>query len=113
MTRFSGKVGYGNSVDQGDGVWKDVISERFYQGDVIRPIARHTNDQKVNSDLSVGNAISIVADAYANNHFFAIRYVEWRGALWEVSSVDVESPRLILSLGGVYHGETPAIPGPP
>lgn len=113
MTRFFGKVGYGNSVDQGGGVWEDVISERSYSGDVVRPSARHANDQKVNSDLFVGNAISIVADGYANNHFFAIRYVKWRGALWEVTRVDVESPRLILGLGGIYSGPTPAVPDGP
>lgn len=107
MTRFFGKVGYGNTVDQGNGVHKLVVTERDYQGDVIRPSRRYSDDQKVNSDLSVGNAISIVADGYANNHFFAIRYVAWRGALWEVTNVDVESPRLVLRLGGVYNGPTP------
>lgn len=110
MTRFSGKVGYGETVDQGEGIFDVVITERLYQGDVVRPSRRYSDDAKVNSDLSVGNAISIVADGYANNHFFAIRYVQWRGALWEVSRVDVESPRLILSLGGVYNGPTPTVP---
>ena len=109
MTRFFGKVGYGNTVDQGHGVWKEVVTTRDYQGDVIRPIARHANDQKVNSDLSVGNSISIVADGYANNHFFAIRYVEWRGARWEVTNVTEASPRLILRLGGVYTGPPPTV----
>lgn len=113
MTRFFGKVGYGNTVDQGDGIHKLVVTERSYSGDVIRPSRRYANDEKVNSNLSVGNAISIVADAYANNHFFAIRYVEWRGALWKVENIDVESPRLILRLGGVYNGQTPDPPGSP
>ncbi|MCA1806977.1 MAG: hypothetical protein LC687_03870, partial [Actinobacteria bacterium] len=57
-------------------------------------------------DLSVGNSISIVADAYANEHFFAIRYIRWAGTLWTVQNVDVESPRLVLRLGGVYNGPT-------
>lgn len=113
MTRFFGKVGYGNTVDKGHGVHDVVITERPYQGDVIRPSRRFADDNKVNSDLTVGNAISIVADGYANNHFFAIRYVEWRGALWEVSNIDVESPRLILRLGGVYNGPTPVVPSGP
>jgi len=113
MTRFSGKIGYGNTVDKGDGIYDVVITERLSKGDVIRPSRRYSDGEKVNSDLSVGNAISIVADAYANNHFFAIRYVEWRGALWEVSNIDVESPRLILRLGGVYNGPTPDIPTGP
>lgn len=113
MARFFGKVGYGNTVNKGGGVHDVVITERPYQGDVIRPSRRYSDDDKVNSDMSVGNAISIVADGYANNHFFAIRYVDWRGALWEVTNVDVESPRLILRLGGVYHGPKAAVPDSP
>lgn len=113
MTRFFGKIGYGETVDKGDGVYDLVITERNYQGDVIRPSLRYSDDAKVNSDRTLGNAISIVADGYANNHIFAIRYVDWRGALWEVVHISEESPRLILRLGGVYNGPTPPIPGGP
>jgi hypothetical protein len=45
-----------------------------------------------------------VADAYANENFFAILYVEWMGALWTISEVEVQSPRLLLRLGKVYNG---------
>lgn len=107
MARFYGKVGYGQTVDNGNGVHKDVITERSYSGDVVRNSRRLDIGEKVNDDLTVGNSISIVADAYANDHFFAIRYVEWAGFLWKVSEVEVESPRLLLRLGGVYNGERP------
>lgn len=109
MAKFYGKVGYGETVETplNSGVWVDQITERLYYGDVIKNSIRLQNNEKVNSDISVGNSISILADPYANDHFFAIRYVEWAGTLWIVSNVDVESPRLILRLGGVYHGETP------
>jgi hypothetical protein len=113
MTRFFGQVGYGETVDQGDGVHELVVTTRDYSGDVIRPGRRYSDDNKVNSDLSVGHAISIVADGYANNHFFAIRCVKWRGTFWEVTHVAVESPRLILTLGGVYNGPTPVVPAGP
>lgn len=113
MTRYFGKVGYGNTVDTGEGVHELVMTERSYQGDVIRPSRTYLQDEKVNSDPTVGNAISIVADGYANNHIFAIRYVQWMGALWEVTRVDVESPRLILRMGGAYNGPTPDVPSDP
>jgi hypothetical protein len=64
----------------------------------------------VNNDLTVSNSISIIADAYANEHFFAIRYVDWAGALWTVSEIEIQSPRLILRLGGVYNGPRPEAP---
>jgi hypothetical protein len=110
MARFYGRVGYGESVeavdedDNGTGVWKDEIVEYSYYGDVVRNARNLQEGENLNFDLSVQNSISIVADAYANEHFFAIRYVEWAGTLWTVSAVEVQSPRLLLRLGEVYNG---------
>ena len=109
MARFFGRVGYGESVEGAPGVWADEIIERSYFGDVIRNTRDLKPGENLNADLSVQNSISIVADAYANDHFFAIRYVEWAGVLWTVSSVEVQSPRLLLRLGEVYNGPTPAV----
>lgn len=107
MAKFYGKVGYGESVETSPGVYTDVITEVLYQGDVFRNSRRLEPSDQVNNDLSVNNSISIVADAYANEHFFAMRYIEWQGALWYISEVTVEPPRLLLRLGGVYNGPTP------
>lgn len=107
MAKFYDVVGYGEQQDAVAGVFKDVITEISYFGDVIRNSRKLQEGDKVNDDLSVGNSISIVADAYANEHFFAIRYVKWAGTKWKVVNVDVQSPRLILRLGGVYNGPTP------
>lgn len=106
MARFYGRVGYGESVEQAPGVWVDEIVEHSYYGDVIRNARNLKQGENLNADLSVQNSISIVADAYANDHFFAIKYVEWAGTLWTVSSVEVQSPRLLLRLGEVYNGPT-------
>lgn len=104
MAKFFGKVGYAESTETKPGVWTDTIVERSYFGDVIRNTRRLDEVEKVNLDISVGNSIRIMADAYANEHFFAIRYVEWAGALWIVTDVEVQRPRLLLRLGGVYNG---------
>lgn len=109
MARFYGRIGYGYSVEAESGVWVDDIVERSYYGDVVQNIRSLREGENLNPKLSVQNSISIVADAYANDHFFAIRYVEWAGALWTVSSVEVQSPRLLLRLGEVYNGPTPTI----
>ena len=113
MARFYGKVGFGQTVDQGNGVHTEVIEYRIYSGDVVRNNRGTENDQKVNSDLRVSNSISIVSDAHANEHFFAIRYVEWAGTRWEVTDVEVQSPRLLLRLGGVYNGPEGSAPSGP
>lgn len=106
MARFFGKVGYGESTEV-DGVWSDVITERSYFGDVTYTARRMQDADKLNDDIVTSNAISIVADPYANQNFVSIRYVEWAGTLWTVNTVEVQSPRLILRLGGVYNGPTP------
>lgn len=108
MAKFHGEIGYGETVESAPGVWEDVITEKSYYGDVIRNSRLLSEGEGVNLDLSVGNSISIVADAYANEHFFAIRYIRWAGTLWTVARVDVQSPRLVLRLGGVYNGPRPA-----
>ena len=110
MARFYGRVGYADqSIEAEPGVWVEVIVERLYYGDVIRNARNLREGENLHPDLSVQNSISIVADAYANDHFHAIRYVEWAGVLWTVSSVEVQSPRLLLRLGEVYNGPTLAV----
>lgn len=106
MARFHGNVGYGEAVETAPGVWQDSITERTYFGDVVKNTRKMQSGEHLNDDLSVGNSISIVSDAYANDHFFAIRFVEWAGVRWTVSEVEVQPPRLLLRLGGVYNGPT-------
>jgi hypothetical protein len=108
--RFYGEVGYGSTVETAAGVWEDVISERKYRGDVLHNTRRYSEGESVNDDLSVSNSISILSDDYALVNFSDIRYVKWSGTLWKVSTIEVERPRLILRLGGVYNG--PKAPAP-
>lgn len=113
MARFFGEVGYGESVETTPGVWVDTITERSYFGEVIRNTRNLEQRDQLNSDISVGNSISIVADQYATEHFFNIKYLRWEGALWTVTSVEVRRPRLILDIGEVYNGPTPEPTVPP
>jgi len=106
--RFHGRVGYGDTQETSPGVHADVIVERSYFGEVTRAARSLTEGENLNPDLTVGNSISIVADAFANERFFDIRYVEWAGQLWTVTSVEVQRPRLLLRLGEVYNGPTAA-----
>lgn len=109
MARFYGDVGYGIPVEspEGSGVWVNEITEMPYFGNVIRNTRRLDNGDGLNKDVSVSNSISIVTDEYAIKHFFAIKYVIWEGVRWTVTQVEVQHPRLILSLGSVYNGPTP------
>jgi len=108
MAKFFGAVGYGEMTETAPGVHEEVITEFEYYGDFERNARGLQPGVDVNDDISVDASISIVADAYANEHFFAMRYVSWAGTLWKVSHVEVQRPRLILRLGGVYDGPTPS-----
>lgn len=112
MAKFFGKIGFREQKEIRPGVWENEITEYSYVGDIIRNVRRLPESDKVLNDLTLMNSISIVADAYAREHFFAIAYVEWAGAVWTVTHVEVESPRLILRLGSVYNGPRPAAPDP-
>ena len=95
-------------------MYKKQITEKSYYGDVIRNTRQVQEGEKVNEDLSVNNSISIVADAYASENFFAMTYIKWAGAYWVVSDVDAsQRPRLVLRLGGVYNGPKAAAPDTP
>ena len=101
--RYSGKIGYSETVETKPGYFEETLVFKKSKGDVVRNTKRNQDNSKVNSDIRVNNSISVVADPYAQTHFFNIKCIEWQGALWEVSSVEVQYPRLILELGGLYH----------
>jgi len=114
MAKFFGLVGYAfEAVETKPGVWQDSIVERKYFGDIVRPNRRLDEVEQVNMDLSTSNSISIVADTFANENIFAIRFVEWAGSMWTVTNVTEIRPRLILQLGGVYNGPRAAPSGTP
>lgn len=104
MAKFFGKIGYAVSEDKRPGVWDEQITEREYFGDLNRNTSRYQSSDKLNDDLNISNEISIVADPFAYQNFHAMRYVEFMGAKWKISSVEVQYPRLILTVGGVYNG---------
>lgn len=105
MAKWFGKIGYAETVEKEPGDYREEIIEKSYFGEVIRNTRMLQNSgNSTNNDVNISNQISIVADPYANNHIFAMRYVEFQGAKWKVSTVDVQYPRLILTVGGLYNG---------
>lgn len=106
MAKFFGSIGFAEQqTETSPGVWEESIIEREYYGDLIRNIRRLQSGDKVNDDVNVTNEISIVSDPFANENFHSMRYVEFMGAKWKITSVEVQYPRLILTIGGVYNGK--------
>lgn len=111
MAKFYGPVGYAKTVETTPGVWVEQITERMYFGDLTRNTRKLQNSETLNDDINVANEISIVADLFANENFHAMRYVEFMGAKWKITNIEVQYPRLILSIGGVYHGAQNPVSG--
>lgn len=108
MAKYYGKIGYIlTEDDDGFGVYNEVAIERPYYGDLIRDTRREQAGDGVNDNILIQNEISIVADAYAYRNLHRIKYVTFMGTRWSVNSVEIQRPRLILSVGGVYNGPTP------
>lgn len=107
MTKFYGAIGYEETVETKPGVYKEQITERQYYGNLIRNTRRLENPGQVNDNINIANELSIVADPYARENFHAMRYAEFMGAKWKITSVEVQYPRLILTIGGLYNGEIP------
>ena len=106
MAKFSGLIGFANVVETKPGVWKEQIVTRKYKGDLVRNTRTLQSADQVNDNINISNEISIVADPYANMNFHSMRYVEFMGAKWKVTSVDASTrPRLKLTLGGIYNAK--------
>lgn len=104
MAKFYGMIGYEITEETDPGIYEEKIVENVYIGDVIKNSRRLQDTGKVNDDITVSNRISIIADPFANNNFHSMRYVEIMGAKWKITEVEVEYPRLILTIGGLYNG---------
>lgn len=104
MAKFYGVIGYAETVETRPGVHEEQITERNYFGDLTRNTRRLQTADQLNDNINIANEISIVADPYANDHFHAMRYVEFQGARWKITNVEVKYPRLLLTVGGLYNG---------
>ena len=105
MAKFYGNIGYEKMVEKNPGVWKEEIVTYPYYGELVRNTRRLQSSDQLNDDITVANEISIIADPFANKNFYSMRYVEFNGAKWKISNVEVRYPRLVLTLGGLYNGQ--------
>ena len=109
MAKFYGAIGYAETekTSPGRGSFATfslrIITERCYYGEILQLISRRDTSEHLNDNLNVSNKISIIADPFAYDNFHLIRYVVWMGAKWKVTNVEVQYPRLTLTMGGLYN----------
>lgn len=103
MAKFYGDIGYVVNAETVPGVWEEQVTVRKYSGDILKNTNRWQNTSNLNDDITISNTISIIADPFAYENFFNMKFVRWMGTSWKVTNVEVQRPRLILSIGGVYN----------
>lgn len=100
--KWYGQIGYIDCVEVEPGVWEEQITEVNKYGDILRNYSSNQQGTKINDDISVSNQISILADPYLLKSFHKIIYITFGGTKWRVSNIEVQYPRLIVTLGSVY-----------
>lgn len=104
MSKWYGKIGYAVTAGTEPGIWEPSIIEKNYFGDMISDRRKRQNSGDGNDNISLANVISILADPFAYQNCSNIAYVEIMGTKWKVSDIEVQYPRLMLTVGGVYNG---------
>lgn len=109
MSKWYGMIGFSETEETEPGLWEPVITEKPYYGDVISNRWKRQPSGGVNDNINITNSISIIADPYAVDHCSKMAYIEYLGTVWKITDVDVQFPRLVLSIGGEWNGERPQI----
>lgn len=104
MAKYHDVIGHVNSVEIRPGVWEEAATEREYYGDVMRNTHRWQTGDTVNDNLTLNNLISVVADPFAYENLHTMRYIKWNGTYWKINNIEIQRPRIIITIGGVYNG---------
>jgi hypothetical protein len=103
MSKFTGLVGYVTQEETVPGVWTQVDKTVMMKGDMLRQSSSQNGD-KVNSDIILNHRVSLLGDSYAFNNYYAIKWIQIDGRKWHVTSVELQRPRIILTVGGLWNG---------
>lgn len=103
MARFAGKIGFVRTVEKEGSVWEEETIEKIYKGDIVRDARRWDKPTEVNDNLTISNEITIVADSYMEANWAFIKYVVWGSNKWKVNYIEINRPRIRLTLGGLYN----------
>lgn len=109
MAKFYGKLGLIQNLPREDDpdTYESIVTEIDVRGDVITNTRRFENNSgSVIDNVQLSNQFSILGDARLYSKHEYIRYLEWKGTKWTVTTVKISDypPRLLLSVGGPWLG---------
>lgn len=107
--RFAGLVGYIETEETSPGIHLPVETTRKMRGDVLSAKTQNSQDGRTTEtslykDIRLSHRFSLVGDAYSFKNYMYLKWIIVEGHKWEVSSVEIQSPRLLISIGGLYNG---------
>ena len=102
--KYCGMLGFAETKETAPSVWEEVITEKKYFGDIKRVIKRYQSGENLNDNISYSNSIEIVADPFFRDNLQNLRYVTWLNSKWRISNIQVNYPRFVIEIGGVYNG---------
>jgi hypothetical protein len=103
MPKCSGIIGYALAVETQPGVWTESITEKTYYGDVVKDNRRIVDQSQINDNLNISNNISVVCNSFMFKNMAFMKFITFIGSKWEISSVDIKPPRIIITIGGIYN----------
>lgn len=103
MGKFTGRLGYLFQEETSPGVWEERVEEYECVGDIISANRKWEKGESFTDELNVSNRFSIVAAAFVTKNLAYMRYLKWMDVAWKITNADIQYPRIILTIGGVYN----------
>ena len=110
MAKYSGMLGYVMPAKEDPpGIWKpSAVVEKLGRGDLFGQTINNEDVGGLSDGITINNQLSIIMDPFVNKNLESLKYVILYGTRWEIKSMTINRPRVILTLGGVYNGEYPS-----
>ncbi len=110
MPKWSGVIGYALVGETQPGVWTEGITDKKYYGDIVNDNRKfdsgnavYSSNNQMNEDLSISNKISVVSNSFMLENLSFMKYITFMKSKWRISSVDIQPPRIIITIGGMYY----------
>ena len=103
MAKYSGRIGYTSIVETEPGLYEEKISYTKCCGSVLSKRLSDVSINEINHELQMRNRLSIIAKDSMFNGVQNIACAEYAGTFWTVTDAEIVYPRIILTLGGIYH----------
>ena len=108
--RYKGRIGFAITAprEEGSDIYDPTIVWKTYKGDAPRTmVQRRDSTEGVNENIDLSQTISIVMDTFLSRNYLHICAIEFAGEFWNVKNIQIKTPRLELTIGGVYTGDEP------